>query len=86
MDINRLVAMANRVGEFFDALPDTREGMQGVAGHIGSNWEARMRIQLATHLDGTHQTGLTPFVDCALRSLPSSWRVAQSTDVVSPRP
>jgi formate dehydrogenase subunit delta len=86
MDINRLVGMANRVGDFFEALPDTQEGMEGVAGHIGSTWEARMRIQLATHLDGTRQTGLTPFVDCALRTLPSRWRVAQSTGVVSPRP
>lgn len=86
MDIKRLVAMANRVGEFFEALPDTGEGMQGVAAHIGSNWEARMRVQLATHLDGTRQSGLTPFVDCALRSLPLRWRVAQPADVVSPRP
>lgn len=86
MDIKRLVAMANRVGEFFEALPDAEEGMEGVVAHIGSNWEARMRVQLATHLDGTRQSGLTPFVDCALRSLPSRWRVAQPADVVSPRP
>ena len=78
MDINRLVAMANRIGEFFDALPDTVQGMRGVACHIGDNWEPRMRRQLASHLDAAAQTGLTPFVERALRTNQSLWRVTHA--------
>ena len=86
MDISRLIAMANRIGEFFDVLPNAREGMQGVASHIGENWDARMRLQLGAHLDASAQTVLNPFVERALRTFPDRWRVAQATNEVSPRP
>ena len=86
MDINNLVAMANRIGEFFDALPDIQEGMQGVVGHIGDNWEARMRLQLAAHLDATAQTGLTPFVERALRTIPDRGRIAQAPGIPTSSP
>ena len=86
MDINRLVAMANRIGEFFDALPDIQEGMKGVADHIGDNWEVRMRLQLAAHLDATAQTGLSPFVERALRTIPDRWRAAQAPGVSTSSP
>jgi len=86
MDINRLVAMANRIGEFFDALPEAEIGMRGVASHIGDNWEPRMRLQLAAHLDASGQTGLTPFVESALRAHQSHWRVAPAPGVTTSAP
>ena len=86
MDINRLVAMANRIGEFFDALPDAEQGMRGVASHIGKNWDPRMRLQLGAYLDVTAQTGLTPFVERALRTNQSLWRVAQAPGVPTSSP
>ncbi|MCD0505072.1 formate dehydrogenase subunit delta [Bordetella petrii] len=56
MDIANLIRMANRIGDFFDALPDRAEALEGVAGHIHKFWEPRMRHALldflAAHPDG----------------------------------
>ncbi|MDM9562053.1 MULTISPECIES: formate dehydrogenase subunit delta [Bordetella] len=56
MDIANLIRMANRIGDFFDALPDREEAIEGVAGHIHKFWEPRMRRALldflSQHADG----------------------------------
>jgi len=56
MDTGNLVRMANRIGDFFEAMPDRAEALDGVAGHIRKFWEPRMRSQLldflAQHPDG----------------------------------
>jgi formate dehydrogenase subunit delta len=56
MDIGNLIRMANRIGEFFDAMPDRPEAIEGVANHIQKFWEPRMRTELlgflARHPDG----------------------------------
>ena len=62
MDIDNLVHMANRIGQFFAAMPDRPEALQGIAQHIQRFWERRMRAALLAHLD-THQgEGLDPIV------------------------
>ena len=67
MEVERLVAMANRIGEFFAAWPDRAEGQEGVAQHVARFWEPRMRRQLFAHLDGPAAgAGLTPMVAAAL--------------------
>lgn len=76
MDMTRLVNMANRIGDFFEAIPDANAGLDGVAGHIAAYWEPRMRRQLADYLDAALPApGLSPFVEEALRSRPQRWRV-----------
>lgn len=76
MDITRLVKMANRIGDFFEAIPDANEGLDGVAGHIATYWEPRMRRQIADYLDaGDPAPGLSTFVETALRTRPQRWRV-----------
>ncbi|WP_459615326.1 formate dehydrogenase subunit delta [Bordetella sp. 2513F-2] len=56
MDIGNLIRMANRIGEFFEAMPDRTEAADGVADHIRKFWEPRMRRALldflAAHPDG----------------------------------
>ncbi|CAM4327006.1 NAD-dependent formate dehydrogenase delta subunit [Bordetella tumbae] len=56
MDIANLIRMANRIGDYFDALPDREEALEGAATHIQKSWEPRMRIALlnflAEHTDG----------------------------------
>ena len=56
MDIVNLIRMANRIGDFFAALPDRDEAAEGVANHIQKFWEPRMRNALldfvAEHPDG----------------------------------
>ena len=41
-----LVHMANRIGEFFQAMPDREEALMGVATHIRKFWDPRMRREL----------------------------------------
>lgn len=58
-NIDQLIQMANRIGDFFEALPDRQEGLNGIADHIKKFWEPRMRTAmldfLAQHPDGRTQ-------------------------------
>lgn len=68
MDLNNLVHMANRIGEFFQAMPDRQEAMQGVATHIHKFWDPRMRRQLLAHVAEHQGEGLSELVLNALRA------------------
>ena len=63
MDADNLVHMANRIGEFFAAMPDRDEAKDGIVQHIRRYWEPRMR----GHLDQGSATGLGELVLEALR-------------------
>ena len=52
MEIGNLIRMANRIGQFFEAMPDRQEAGEGVANHIHKFWEPRMRTQLLDFLAG----------------------------------
>lgn len=67
MKIDNLVEMANRIGEFFEAMPDTAEAREGIVQHLRRYWEPRMRRALLAHLDTSHGVGLTPLLLDALR-------------------
>jgi formate dehydrogenase subunit delta len=47
--IERLVAMANDIGAFFDAEPDKAEAAKGIANHLKRFWDPRMRRQIVAH-------------------------------------
>jgi len=51
MDTDNLVKMANRIGDFFAALPDAAEARAGIAGHLQRFWEPRMRRQIVAHVE-----------------------------------
>ena len=51
MKLENLVYMANRIGEFFAAMPDRDEARDGIANHIKRYWEPRMRKVLVDHLE-----------------------------------
>ena len=52
MDADNLIRMANRIGDFFEAMPDREEALEGIATHIRKFWEPRMRRQFLQALDG----------------------------------
>ena len=62
MDIDNLVHMANRIGEFFQAFPDRDEASREITQHLRKFWEPRMRRELLAHLDRTGGAGLMPIV------------------------
>lgn len=67
MDSANLVRMANRIGEFFEAMPERDEALQGIAEHIRKFWEPRMRAELARVLASTDEAqALKPIVREAL--------------------
>jgi formate dehydrogenase subunit delta len=51
MDVHNLVDMANRIGDFFESMPDRDEAIDNIADHIRRFWEPRMRRAL---LDTLH--------------------------------
>lgn len=68
MDIHRLIKLANNIGAFFEAEPDRAKGVQGVANHLRSFWEPRMRRQILAYLDEQNGEGLSELVLAALRT------------------
>lgn len=51
MDSQNLIRMANSIGDFFEAMPDEDEALEGVATHIRKFWEPRMRREFLAALD-----------------------------------
>ena len=68
MDVRRLVQMANDIGSFFQAEKDKAKAEKGIADHIRSFWDPRMRRQILAHLDDEECSGLSEFVRGALRT------------------
>lgn len=68
MDIDNLVHMANRIGEFFEAMPDRAEATEGIAQHLRRYWEPRMRQALRAHVEQHAGAGLSTIVLEAVRA------------------
>lgn len=70
MDINNLVTMANRIGDFFASMPDQDEAKDGIAQHLHKFWEPRMRKGLIDNLDNSATAALHPLVRQAVADHP----------------
>ena len=68
MDLHNLIHMANRIGEFFDAMPDRAEALDGVATHIRKFWDPRMRRELIAAIDTGQADALMPLVREAVQT------------------
>lgn len=68
MDTDNLVHMANRIGEFFQSMPDAEEASSEIALHLRKFWEPRMRNALLAHVDAGG-SGLLPLVQGAVQRL-----------------
>jgi formate dehydrogenase subunit delta len=51
MDANKLVQMANQIGDFFESMPDRQQALIDIAGHLNKFWDPRMRRALMQHID-----------------------------------
>jgi formate dehydrogenase subunit delta len=49
MNIERLVKMANDIGDFFAAEGDCAQAARDVASHLKRFWDPRMRAQIVAH-------------------------------------
>lgn len=68
MDMENLIHMANKIGEFFESVPDREEALLGISGHIHNFWAPRMRSQLLEYVDSANSEGLKPIVLEAIRA------------------
>ena len=73
MNSNNLVSMANQIGDFFKAMPDHDEALDGIADHIKKFWDPRMRRALVAHMDASKGKDIHPFVLQALESRREKW-------------
>ncbi|MFM8387042.1 MAG: formate dehydrogenase subunit delta [Planctomycetia bacterium] len=60
MALERLVAMANQIGDFFAPYPPQRRA-EGLRNHLRTYWDPRMRAELLALIDAGGQ-GLAPHV------------------------
>ena len=66
MDLDNLIVMANKIGQFFAAQPDRDEAMAGIAEHVKKFWEPRMRAQILAAVGTESGAGLSEIVSAAL--------------------
>lgn len=50
IDIERLIAMANQIGDFFSPYPSTQK-IEGIRNHLRHYWDPRMRQALLAYID-----------------------------------
>ncbi len=69
-ELDKLVHMANRIGQFFEAMPDGAEARAGVATHLQRYWPPSMRHALWMAAAEGRAPALMPLVQQALQQLP----------------
>ncbi len=57
MDADNLVRMANRIGDFFEAMPERPEALEGIATHLKKFWDPRMRREFVALVDAGEGAG-----------------------------
>ncbi|MGZ5049726.1 MAG: formate dehydrogenase subunit delta [Methylobacter sp.] len=60
MKIERLIRMANDIGNFFNSEPDKEVAAEGIKNHIMRSWDPRMRKAIISYCqeDGSELSGL----------------------------
>lgn len=70
MNVERLVAMANDIGNFFGGEPRVEDRVAGVANHLSRFWDARMRRQIIAYAREQGGRDLADHVRQAVLGLP----------------
>lgn len=78
MHADNLVRMANRIGQFFEAMPDRPEALEGIAQHIQRFWEPRMRRALRAHLADESALAEHPLLPIVREALDTHPQVLES--------
>lgn len=68
MDIQRLIAMANQIGDFYKSYPDQAQANIEVAGHLNRFWALPMRKQIAQYANEGGGSGLHANVLAAIKA------------------
>ncbi len=66
METEKLVKMANQIGDFFEANPNVQEAQLDIASHLKKFWNSVMIHQIIAHAQQHPDTGLHPNVLAAI--------------------
>jgi formate dehydrogenase subunit delta len=66
MNTSNLIKMANQIGDFFEAMPDSEQAAIDVATHINHFWEPSMRNGFLDYIVSSGKNELKPIVCKAL--------------------
>ena len=58
MQTEKLIKMANQIGDFFEAEPNQSQAQKEIAQHLNRFWTKDMRNQIAAHVNSAAGTGL----------------------------
>jgi formate dehydrogenase subunit delta len=67
METEKLITMANQIGDFFEAYPSEAEAMQGIANHLHNFWNSVMIQSIVKHVQQDQGKGLHPRVIDAIK-------------------
>ncbi len=66
MDANNLINMANKIGTFFESMPDQQQALEDIAGHIKRFWAPPMRKAIIASIDNKQDAEMLAIVREAL--------------------
>lgn len=67
MEIEKLIKMANQIGDFFEAYPNPDDAKQGIADHLKKFWNSIMIQSIVSHVHNQAGQGLHPRVIEAIK-------------------
>ncbi|OYY49242.1 MAG: formate dehydrogenase [Methylophilaceae bacterium 17-44-8] len=67
MEIEKLIKMANQIGDFFEAYPDAELAKKDIASHLQRFWNSVMINSLVAHVKQHQGAGLHPRVVDAIQ-------------------
>lgn len=68
MKVERLISMANQIGDFYQAFPDEVQAQKDIVQHLNKYWAQSMRDDMRVHVDNSDGEGLSPLVLAAVRN------------------
>lgn len=68
MDANNLIKMANKIGTFFESMPNRQQAIQDIAMHLKRFWDPRMRRAILKSLDDKQDAAMTDIVREAINT------------------
>lgn len=67
METEKLIKMANQIGDFFEAYPNEDEAKKEIANHLHKFWNSVMIASIVSHVNEHEGAGLHPRVMQAIR-------------------
>lgn len=68
MKVERLITMANQIGDFYQAFPDEEQAQKDIVQHLNNFWPQSMRDEMRDYVKEKNGEGLSPLVLTAVRN------------------